>query len=239
MTTPVPNITCETFADRLMDFLEGDLEGAARASQESHARGCQACGTVLADLRRLTAQAPRLPALAPSRELWGGIAARIESPAIALRPRLPVWRSRGVFTAAVAATFILAAVLGYETTHRDAPGGAVQAAPAASSPVAARGSRQRTPAARLAAATPAAVEASYDPEIVRLRTIIDARRGELDERTVSIIDKNLKVIDDAIAACKTALAADPASRFLIESLDQSLDNKVQFMRTAAMLSPGS
>jgi hypothetical protein len=235
MTAPTPTMTCETFSQRLGDFLEGDLDGAERAAQESHARSCRACGAMLADLRRVTAQAPVLPALRPSHDLWSGIAARIASPAIALHTRRPLWRSPAVFGAAVAATFALAAVLGYETTHRDVP--AASTVPAvgsaqAQSPVT---RPQRTAAARLAATTPAAVEATYDVEIGRLRAIIDARRPQLDQRTVGIIDKNLKVIDDAIAACKAALAADPASRFLIRSLDQSLDDKVEFLKTAALL----
>jgi hypothetical protein len=43
------------------------------------------------------------------------------------------------------------------------------------------------------------------------------------------------VIDDAIAQCKLALAKDPASRFLMESLNNALENKVELLRTATML----
>jgi hypothetical protein len=43
------------------------------------------------------------------------------------------------------------------------------------------------------------------------------------------------VIDDAISQCKAVLAKDPASRFLIESLNHALENKVELLRTAAML----
>ncbi|MDE3173901.1 MAG: zf-HC2 domain-containing protein, partial [Gemmatimonadota bacterium] len=75
-----PTMTCEIFADRLMDFLEGDLDGATRAAMEAHARACAGCGALLADLRRIAAEADRLPALAPSRDLWAGIDARIAAP---------------------------------------------------------------------------------------------------------------------------------------------------------------
>jgi len=43
------------------------------------------------------------------------------------------------------------------------------------------------------------------------------------------------VIDDAIAQCKAALKKDPASRFLMESLNNAMDDKVQLLRTAAVL----
>jgi hypothetical protein len=99
---------------------------------------------------------------------------------------------------------------------------------------------QRTPgsstasAARLVSTKPSAVQV-YTSEIARLRVIVDRRRTQLDPVTVSIIERNLTVIDEAIAQCKVALRKDPASRFLMESLNNALENKVQLLRTATML----
>src|SRR6185436_18330545 len=45
---------------------------------------CADCGPLLADLRKLTSDAAALPELAPSRDLWSGIAARIETPVVEL-----------------------------------------------------------------------------------------------------------------------------------------------------------
>jgi hypothetical protein len=88
---------------------------------------------------------------------------------------------------------------------------------------------------QLAARAVAILAADYDREIVRLRTLIEQRRNQLDPVTVAIIEKNLTVIDTAIAESKRAIARDPASRFLIESLNQSLRSKVELMRTVALL----
>jgi hypothetical protein len=77
--------------------------------------------------------------------------------------------------------------------------------------------------------------ADYDREIAKLRVLIEQRRNQMDPVTVAVIEKNLQVIDGAIAECKKAIARDPASRFLIESLNQSLQAKVELMRTAALL----
>ncbi|HKN65645.1 MAG TPA: hypothetical protein VJW73_05175 [Gemmatimonadaceae bacterium] len=90
------------------------------------------------------------------------------------------------------------------------------------------------PGARLVSAKPSA-EQVYTSEIARLRIIVDRRRAQLDPVTVGVIERNLKVIDDAIAQCKLALTKDPASRFLMESLNNALENKVQLLRTATML----
>ena len=78
-------------------------------------------------------------------------------------------------------------------------------------------------------------EQTFDVEIARLRQIVQRRSAQLDPVTISVIERNLKVIDDAIAQCRSALAKDPASRFLIESLNHALETKVELLRTAAML----
>jgi len=90
----------------------------------------------------------------------------------------------------------------------------------------------RVPEVQLAVAT---LTADYDREITRLRRLMDGRRDQLDPVTVAIIERNLAVIDTAIAESKAAIVRDPASRFLIESLNQSLQTKVELMRTAAVL----
>src|SRR5439155_18850664 len=78
-------------------------------------------------------------------------------------------------------------------------------------------------------------EQVYTGEIARLRTIVAQRRAQLDPITISVIERNLKVIDDAIAQCRLALVKDPASRFLMESLNNALETKVELLRTASML----
>lgn len=81
--------------------------------------------------------------------------------------------------------------------------------------------------------TPASV--TYSREIDRLRAIFIRTRSQLDPRTAAIIETNLKVIDDAIAQSKAALAQDPASRFLTDQLNSALDKKLELLRTAALL----
>jgi hypothetical protein len=101
-------------------------------------------------------------------------------------------------------------------------------APAAQTPV--------TPVARNDAASVVAVMSrDYDREITRLHALIEQRRNQMDPTTVAIVEKNLQVIDTAIAECRKAIERDPSSRFLIESLNQSLQTKVELMRTAALL----
>jgi len=283
MTIPnLPYLSCDDFAERLADFLERDVDERTRASMEAHALACADCGPLLADLRRIRVDAANLPELVPPRDLWAGIAERIETPVVALgagagraaraggkvewwkdgmkhRRIAPVW-----FALAAAGLVAVTATVTHEMTKR-----ALQ--PAAPTRVA---SVTRTPSADTAlskpalatsqpttqsvtvppfhrstlppAAAPAAASArlasnrptaqqTYDDEISRLRVVLARRRPELDSGTVAVVEHNLQVIDDAIAQCKAALKKDPASRFLMESLNNAMDDKVQLLRTAAVL----
>jgi hypothetical protein len=76
---------------------------------------------------------------------------------------------------------------------------------------------------------------TYSREIDRLRTIFARNRSQLDPRTAAIIEANLKVIDEAIAQSKAALAQDPASRFLNNQLNSALGKKLELLQTAALL----
>lgn len=93
------------------------------------------------------------------------------------------------------------------------------------------------PAVRLASNTgqkPSA-EDTYGREIAMLKAIVAQRRSTLDTATIAVIEKNLAVIDSAVAQCRAALAKDPASGFLLQSLNSALEAKVELLRTAATL----
>jgi len=273
--TMTNGMNCDVFTDRLMAYLEHETDDATRAAIERHSVTCVDCGALLADLRKLRIDAANLPELAPSRDLWAGVAERIEAPVVSIRTarRMPDIRiaSMGRWTrrALIAASLVGAAGVGYMAAARRATTSSpatsptqVAQAPAApslvpdSSPSASTSAPtvskpESTPASTsVASATPdatsrtprpnaqfvvASLSADYDREISRLHTLIEQRRNQLDPVTVAIIEKNLQVIDGAIAECKKAIARDPSSRFLIESLNQSFQTKVELMRTAALL----
>lgn len=78
-------------------------------------------------------------------------------------------------------------------------------------------------------------DAIYGKEIEMLQKIVKERKTQLDSSTVAIIEKNLQIIDAAIEQSRAALKKDPASMLLSEQLTHALDNKVELLRTAAML----
>jgi hypothetical protein len=296
MTATPSSFSCEEFAERLGDLLERDVDESTRAGMEAHALGCTDCGLLLADLRQLRIDAANMPVLEPSRDLWDGIAARIDAPVIPINTG--EWRaSRGdarvvrrramIRVASIAAALVFAAGLGGIATYTmmphasttrvasndsaltpadtaltlgsRAPSNGAATAPtpptapqqlasndasaaggneernAAGASTASLGTSPRTPTRAVANTAVTSAEKTFDAEIARLRTIVNQRRTQLDPATIAVVERNLQVIDEAITQCKAALAKDPASRFLIESLNDALANKVELLRTAAML----
>ena len=266
------NVLCDEFADRLADLLERDVDEATRARLEAHALSCDECGSLLADLRKLRVDASNLPALMPGRDLWQGIADRIDAPVIPLHVAAGEdvtisrrWRRWGSLAAAAAVLVAITSITTrYFTMRTQQPASSAivasrglsdSAAPdtTATSSIAAR-PRNDTPTTSTArpaeGVSPAAgrnatrlvsnkvkptAEQVYATEIDRLHRIVEQRRGQLDPITVSVIERNLKVIDEAIAQCRVALDKDPASRFLMQSLNNALETKVELLRTAALL----
>jgi hypothetical protein len=94
------------------------------------------------------------------------------------------------------------------------------------------GARQSRPAS-----TPSDVtEASeYSRDVAQLRAIVTQRRADLDSTTIAVLEKNLELIDRAIAESRAALQRDPASEFLADQLARAMTKKVAILRTAALL----
>jgi hypothetical protein len=201
------------------------------------------------ELEAIARSAAQLPALTPSRDLWSGIEARIQAPIVALPTRivhddtareLPVapvevqparlpWRRL-----AIAASLLIAATAGI-TYSLVKP----NAAPEVASTNDSASVEAKLPAVPVQAVSAQTAEQTFDREIGAMRNIIDQRRGDLDSATVAVLEKNLKVIDAAIAESKAALAKDPASAFLMDRLTHAYDTKLQLLSgVAAMPSHG-
>ncbi len=113
-------MTCEAFDAELSDYIEGMLDGQARARVDQHLRECVRCASLLRDVERIQTEAAALPDLVPSRDLWAGIEARIAAPVIPLVARPE--KQRGVSPAwmgvAAAALIVATAGVTYTLTAR-------------------------------------------------------------------------------------------------------------------------
>ncbi len=220
-----PMITCESAQLLISDRLDGELTDTRRAQLEAHLEGCADCRAVATDLEKIHAESAQLPLMTPSRDLWAGIEARIDAPVISLHAERTFnirFSARQLTAAAAVLMAVTAGGTWFVTTRHAGLAPAAVNAPATNRPELVSVASQKGIAA-------------YESEIAKLHNVIEQRRNDLDPKTIAVLEKNLKLIDQAITDCKAALASDPASAFLAEQLGRTYDTKLELLRSAALL----
>lgn len=248
-----PTITCDRFEALLGNFLEEGLDATTRQACEAHRLGCASCASLVAELDAIVTAAATLPPPVPSRDLWSGIEARLETPVTPLNAPRAATAARPTFITrrlAVAAVALVTASAGLTWTIAQRTQGAalnVASGDRATPPViTADAATSNTNDVRTEAAVPAtpvaagasrlvAIDTLYGRDIALLRDAAEGTLGTLDSSTVAVVRRNLDIIDQAIRESREALAADPNSGFLLEQLDRAYERKVDLLRRLALL----
>jgi len=188
----------------LNDYVDGLLPDPEEARVASHVASCGRCRAETRAIRAVVEAASGLPAdVEAPASLWPAVARRTvdaEAGRRALRYRPGRFELAAAAVLLVALSSLVTAVLLRGGAGAGGPGGGMEGPRAAGAPA-------------VAPTDPAAVlEASYAPSIASLRNRFEARRSRLSPATVEIVEKNLAVIDSALARTRAALAADPGSR---------------------------
>jgi hypothetical protein len=182
--------------------------------------------TSLPDERDLASRIDALPReIEPARDLWPDVRAGIESRAAIAFPqrRNPrSWRIGGL-VAAAAVLVVTTAVVTARVVASRAPAGDQ----AASSPALGESS----------VIAVAAVDQSFRPTVNELTAALAASRGKLAPETVTRVERNLRLIDDAIGEVRDALARDPGNAALVQMLTTTYRQKVDLLRRATELAP--
>jgi hypothetical protein len=172
----------------------------------------------------------------PQRDLWPGVVNKLTTP---VSPELQ--RSVGggrtfTFTLSqltIAASFLIAVVAGvtWLAANRNAVTGVTPArgeviqAYSIGAPEGAGG--QIVPANF--------ADAQFNAAVSDLERILRDERDRLDPRTVLVLERNLKAIDDAINEARMALESDPANPFLNSHLADARRRKLDLLRHATEL----
>ncbi|PYP01405.1 MAG: hypothetical protein DMD57_14055 [Gemmatimonadetes bacterium] len=194
---------CPHMETTLNEYVDGMLAARARATVEAHLAGCAGCRTAVAELRALVAGAAALPkTVEPSRDLWATIEPRIVQRA--------TWNVQRVWwRGALAAAAVLVIALGL-----------YRLLPPSTAPY------------RPAGQGWAAVQADFDRATNELSLILAAQRGRLRPETVALVERNLGIIDAAIAESRAALARDTANAELQHLWAAAARQKVELLRWA-------
>ncbi len=80
-----------------------------------------------------------------------------------------------------------------------------------------------------------AIEADYIEQAAALSGVLGAERGRLAPETIETLERNLRIIDEAIAESRAALEADPGDPDLRLLLQASHQQKVALLEQATRL----
>jgi hypothetical protein len=210
-------MTCAEAEDRLDDYVDGSLPEAEFQEMELHLASCPPCREEERRLRAVLAQAAALPRLlSPARDLWPEIAERIGG---RKRTALRGWRPIGLAAAAAVAIALASTLL-----PRPEPPAAP--APLAGLPVTVSPGSE----------TLQDVEADYVRATTALLAALSERPSSLSSETLASVQKNLDVIDQALAEVRQALRKDPHNGELTHMLVATHRKKLEVLRRVVKLS---
>ena len=194
---------CPDMEATLNEYVDGTLAARERATVEAHLIDCAGCRAAIVELRALVSAAAALPkSIAPERNLWTAVEARIVQRAT-YNVRRAFWRR------ALAAAAVLVIALGL---YRLLP------------PV--------TALYRPAGRGWVGVQADFERATDELSGILAVERGRLRPETVALLERNLAVIDAAIAESRAALARDPTNADLRRLFAAASRHKVELLEWA-------
>lgn len=162
--------------ERLNDYVDHLLSDNERQEICRHLEGCPQCSEIVEDLQTLVTRALELAEIEPARDLLPGIRSATRKPEMH-------WMR---WVAAAAAIIVVVLLAGQRIGEN------------VSEPTAA--SSFETLLADFRAA-----EAEYVRATEQLAAGLDAHRSEIEPATLAIFDRNLALIDDAIAEVRLAL----------------------------------
>jgi anti-sigma factor RsiW len=227
----------DRWTDRLSEYLDGELIEGERVALEAHLQSCDECSAILADLRRVVAQAQALPARPPAHDLWPRIASRIGASVspeptrvVDLAGRRQSRRWTFSLPQLAAAGIALMAVSGGTVWMLSDSGKQNLASSVDTSTAAPTSTPQVVPAVNKPNASQ-----SYAAAVADLERVLQEGRGKLDSTTVRVIEQNLAAIDRAIAEAQRALEADSANLYLNSHLAETMRRKLELLRQAAAL----
>ena len=228
-------MACSRYLDSIHELVDGTIGPIRRADLEAHLASCEDCRTLAADLQKIRDAAPQLEDVPVPDGIWLQIAGRLRQEG-RIGENAPAARTRATSRTLLALAAGLIVVIGASlalliprVVRNPAP-----AQPQATRPV---------PSGN--AATPESVQAvqneveqaqqQMETAIAHMEQIAKANQQALDPKTAATLEKNLGIIDQAIAETRSAVKADPGSITANRTLFEALKQKVTLLQETIAL----
>jgi hypothetical protein len=231
-----------SYQESIHALVDGTIGAIRRAELERHLAECTDCRAFLADMQAIRDAAASLDPIAPPDGVWLQIAGRLrqEGRVAAPPPRHSSPPRAHIALLAIAASLLLvvAAAIAILLPQYRANKGAPAVAATTTVPA---GNADAAVAVESVEAEFRLAEQHYQNAIAKLeqaaRLDRDAEpdRQVLDAQTAAMLQKNLQVIDQAIAESRSALRTEPLSAPARDSLFEALRRKVALLQDTIAL----
>ena len=223
---------CRQYNEAIQELAEGTLGPVRRAELQTHLDQCDACRALAADLEKIRVTAASLPPVTLPPQVWDRVARQLQQEGRIIAAPAP--RVAHTTLLAIAATLVIAVggALFMLRGLEPAPGGA---APATQSAEAPGGNAPTGDPVQDIADDLIIAERHYQSAIQKLEEVAKSDDGPLDAQTAAILEKNLQVIDQAIAESRSALQTEPQSGPARDSLFEALRKKVYLLQDTVAL----
>jgi hypothetical protein len=216
---------CQDVQAQLGALIDGDVDPADAAAIRSHLQRCRACNGLAQDLKRVRDAARSLGPVRPPDHVWLEVAGQIrlnepreprQSTPARMRPALVQWIG-------LAAALVVITLGAYLFMRLGRP----EEIPAGNAP------------------RPASVEA-FTEELrlaiehseragTELEALIKSGEGSIDPDMAENLQRNLAVLNQAIAESRTALTNEPSSLSARASLFEALSRKIAVLQSTVVL----
>jgi anti-sigma factor RsiW len=229
------------YRESLQELIDGTIGAIRRAELERHLAECAECRSFLADMEAIRQTAGALDPLEPPDGVWLQIAGRLRQEGRVQPPPARPQRSPRYAMLAIAATLVLAvggsivALLTHYRSNTAAPPAAATTAAATPS-----GNANADLAVESVEAEFRLAEQHYQNAIAKLEQAARLNQAAhdgntLDAQTAAMLQKNLQVIDQAIAESRDAVRSEPLSAAARDSLFDALRRKVALLQDTIAL----
>ena len=228
-------MTCRDAESLLHDALDAPLPPADAAALAAHLETCAACRDLEADLALVRDAAGALDRPVVPAAMWTRLSTQLEregliapasANAAAAPPRQTTWR--GYVLMAVAASLLagVGAMLLWQVSQQATP-----AMPTASAPRQGAPGNVRDPRAVEAIEIELRIAAEhYEKAITALEGLAAEDRARIDPAVAQVVERNLLLIDTAIADSRKALQGQPGSLVAQASLFDAYRQKVALLQ---------
>jgi hypothetical protein len=220
---------CHQYRDAIQELADGTLGPVRRAELQTHLDQCDACTALASDLRKIREAAAGLDHPAPPAHVWMQIAGRLRQEG---RVSAPPSQRNHYALLALAAALVLSVGTSVWLLFSDR-GTATQLQRSGSTQ--ASGNATANDAVQSITDDLKVAEEHYQSAISKLEQAAKSNDGSIDPQTAAILEKNLTVIDQAIAESRTALKTEPQSQPARDSLFDALRRKVTLLQDTIAL----